>query len=244
MERFPNPPESGFDPAELQQLQQLGAELQEHCAAHAVGDGFADELRERLVENRWELRTALRERPLLRVAAALLVISSIAAPVSALVFLFRSEAEKAPEIHFELPAALPEVVEGPAQREIPVVPPVPPEWDGAFGLEWEQALAQSNRSAVVCAQWHQAFGDTGGQDVEAAPARLDWVQASLAELEVEFQRRMQLGLTAALPASLAERIELALRELPDTQEQPEWLQAWAWVLHGEGPPPTPQFFGS
>ena len=63
-------------------------------------------------------------------------------------------------------------------------------------------------------------------------------------MEVDFgdERRAQLGLTTALPASLAERIEVALAELPQADSRPEWLKAWDWVLHGEGPPPTPQFF--
>ena len=76
----------------------------------------------------------------------------------------------------------------------------------------------------------------------AAPAHLDWVQTSLEDLQIEFERRAQLGLTTALPASLAERIEVALEQLGTEEERPDWLRAWDWVLHGEGPPPTPVFF--
>ena len=239
MERFPEAPAPEAGP-EWDELRALGEELQQHGAAVPVSADFAESLRGRLEERPWELRTALRERPLLRAAAALLVVSTIGAPVSALVLMLRPSPEPDPVLSWEQVLPPPEVVEE-HRPELHVVPPQVPGFEQAFDADWEASLAQSNRTAVMQAQWYLAHADAAERTASTAPALLDWTQATEAQLIAEFERRALLGLTKPLPASLLERIEAQLALMPLADQAPA-VQAWHWILHGEGPPPVPQLF--
>ena len=88
---------------------------------------------------------------------------------------------------------------------------------------------------------HTVTRDEMAAIMGSAPALLDWTQATEAQLIAEFERRALLGLTKPLPASLLERIEAQLALMPLADQAPA-LQAWHWILHGEGPPPVPQLF--
>ena len=235
-EAFPEslPTEAG---AEVEELRTLGAELQQWANEVPLSAGFSESLRGRMEERPWELRIALRERPLLRVAAALLVISTIAAPVSALVLLLPGLERSDPMIMMELPVQVPDVVLEEARPEIPAIPPSVP----GFDSDWQASVAQSNRTAVMQAQWLQARSDADPAVAAPAPAHLEWTHASLAELVLEFERRALLGITTPLPGSLVERIESILADTP-AADCPAALRAWHWILHGEGPPPVPQVF--
>jgi hypothetical protein len=123
-----------------------------------------------------------------------------------------------------------------------VVPPdAPAGFEDAFDADWQASIATSNRTAVMIAQWHDAQNGAPLAAPNPSPARLDWSSASLEDLKNEFQRRAQLGLTSALPASLAERVDYFAATL-DKAELPAEIQAWTWVLHGQGPPPVPHYF--
>lgn len=223
------------------ELLALGEELQQSLANAPLAADFAESLRGRLEERPWELRTALRERPLLRAAAALLLVSTIAAPVSALILLLPNPEHTDPTITMEPPMQVPDVILEESRPELPVVPPSVPGFEGAFDADWQAAVARSNRTAVMQAQWFLAHPEADPAQAAPAPALLDWSAASAHELVVEFERRALLGMTTPLPSSLLERIEHFLALAPDDELVPA-LRAWNWVLHGEGPPPVPQLF--
>lgn len=241
-ERFPDWDGPEAEASEWGELRALGEELQSCVPVEApTSEDFSQELHARLEERPWELRTALRERPLLRAAAALLMISTVAAPVSALVLLLRPVAEDRPALTFEPPVALPDFVEEFERPEDPTVPPNIPGFEELFDADWQAAVARSNRAAVMIAQWHEAQQALPTDDASAQPARTDWADASRAELQAEFVRRARLGVTSALPASLVERLEAEFAAF-DLTELPAELRAFQWMLHGQGPPPVPQVF--
>jgi hypothetical protein len=242
-ERFPDAPVADLPSGVWAELRALGEELQSAQPAESeLSAGFAEELRHRLEGRPWEFRAALRERPLLRVAAALLVISTVAAPVSALVLLWRPAVQDRVDLTWRQQGLPAEIEEGPQRPELLVVPPVAPAgFEDAFGVNWQASIAASNRSAVMFAQWHDSLAGGVLSAPSPAPAHLDWSSASVEDLQHEFQRRAQLGLTAALPASLAERVDHFAVTL-NGAELPAEIQAWTWVLHGEGPPPVPRYF--
>lgn len=242
-ERFPDLPVADLADREWAELRSLGEELQEALPAEVgVSAGFSEELRANLASRPWEFRSALRERPLLRVAAALLVISTVAAPVSALVLLFQPEPESSHELIWERQVLPAEIEDAPIRPELPAVPPAfPAGFEEAFGADWQAAIAMSNRTAVMIAQWHEAHAEESEFEPKLAPALLDWSEASLPDLQAEFERRAQLGLTSVLPASLTERVEHFIETLPEA-DRPAELKAWDWVLHGAGPPPVPRIF--
>jgi hypothetical protein len=242
-ERFPDAPFADLPTGEWAELRALGEELQAVQPIEAeLSAGFAEALRGRLESRPWEFRTALRERPLLRAAAALLVISTVAAPVSALVLLWRPAVANRVDLTWHQEGLPAEIEVGPQRPELPVVPPVfPAGFEDAFGADWRASIAASNRAAVMIAQWHQAQDGAAQRSASPSPAQLDWSAATLVDLQLEFERRALLGLTGVLPASLAERIDHFAATLVEG-ELPAEIQAWTWVLHGEGPPPVPEFF--
>jgi len=242
-ERFPDAPAADLPAGEWAELRALGEELQAAVPAEAsLPAGFAEELRGRLESRPWEFRAALRERPLLRVAAALLVISTVAAPVSALVLLWRPAVESKLDLTWRQESLPAEIEEGPQRPELPVIPPVVPAgFEDAFGANWQASIAASNRAAVMFAQWHGSLAGATFKAPSPSPAFLDWSSASLEDLQQEFQRRALLGLTGVLPASLAERVD-HFATILEGAELPAEIQAWTWVMHGEGPPPVPRYF--
>ena len=242
-ERFPDAPFTDLPAGECAELRALGEELQSALPTEAeLSAGFAEELRNRVENRPWEFRAALRERPLLRVAAALLVISTVAAPVSAFVLLWKPAVENRVDLTWRQQSLPAEIEEGPQRPELPVVPPiVPAGFEDAFDLGWQASIAASNRAAVMIAQWHDSLAGAVLDAPSPSPAQLDWSSASLEDLQNEFQRRAQLGLTSVLPASLAERVDHFAATLV-AEALPAEIQAWTWVLHGEGPPPVPHYF--
>lgn len=241
--RFPDAPVADLPAGEWAELRAMGEELQSTLPAGAeLSANFADELRNRLESRPWEFRSALRERPLLRVAAALLVISTVAAPVSAWVLLWKPAPENQVDLTWDQHTLPAEIEVGPLRPELPVVPPVAPQgFEDAFGTDWQASIAASNRAAVMIAQWHDSLNGAVQDAPNPAPARLDWSSASLEDLRLEFQRRALLGVTSVLPASLAERVDHFAASL-EGEALPAEIQAWTWVLHGEGPPPVPRYF--
>lgn len=241
--RGPRPLDAAPGPAEAAALDRLADELRAAVPAGAPLDAeFAEALRARLGEQPWTLRSALRERPLLRVAAALLILSTVAAPVSALVLLIRPAPQPETELSFELPPPpLPILEEAPPQPQPTVVPPQDPGLADAFGIDWQRAVARSNRMAVVVEQWRAAQAGDRPEEVPAAPPMLAWHDADVDALVREFRRRAWLGLTSPPPSSLTARLD-ALRADGDEAALPVELRAWLWVLHGEAPP-VPAFFG-
>ncbi len=236
------------------ELDLLAEELRRACPAPDLSDAFAEELRARLAAHPWTLSSALRRNSLIRVAAMLLVLSTVAGPVAALVLLFRAPPKHVAEIIWTIPQPQPEVEEGPDHQPLPAVPPVDPAAGNAFGLDWQEALTRENRMALIVRQWHDA-GLASGQ-AAAAPSRLDWSDAGRADLEAEFLRRCELGILASPSPGMVQRVRSFEPEAGRAAQNQDagtasavdaWLAAWQWVLDrdaSEQPEDPPIFFGT
>jgi len=229
--------------ADQLELQALAEELQRELPVGSpVSAEFSVRLRSSLSERPWSLRAALHQSPFLRAAAAVLVMSSVAAPVSALVFLLQPTEQAKFELGFELPTQFSQVIEEVPRPLEPTVPPLDADFENAFGLDWQAAVARSNRMALVIAQWSDAVPSVAAFGVAArTPQFQDWAQATAADLKSEFERRALLGLTQSAPSSLEQRL-LELTDGLTDAELPAELAAWRWVLAGDGPPPVKVYF--
>jgi hypothetical protein len=218
-----------LQPGEQAELDALAGEL-EQLQQPVLSEGFVDQLQERLQAEPWTLRTAIHSNRMLRLAAALLLITTVGGPLSALVILFGNKEPETPVLDWELPN-LTELAEEPIEpRFDPVVPPTDPDLEEAFGLDWHAAVEQSNRMALVIRQWSDSNQEVADQQPSLAPALMDWSDASLTEIKQEFGRRCQLGIATPPPASLSERI----KQLQGSDQELDWVQAWQWVLDGPG----------
>jgi hypothetical protein len=183
------------------------------------------------------LRSAFQSNRLLRVAAALLFVTTVAGPVAALVLIFVRPEPALTELVW-LPS-------NPSQGTVserepifdPVVPPADPSLEEAFGLPWHKAVERSNRMALAILQWNRVYSPSEFPAPVQTPAMMDWSQATNMDIKREFERRCLLNLHSPPPASLAERI----KTLQEGGDAPSWLQAWWWVLDGPGLEPT-EFF--
>ncbi len=218
--------EFDMDPREQAELDALATEMQRHLVQPELSAGFVDLLQERLQAEPWTLRAAIRRNRLLRLAASLLLITTVAGPVSALVILFTQPESKTPVIGVDLPEPLIEVEEDIEPDFDPAVPPLDPSLEDAFGMDWHEAVEQSNRMALVIRQWNEANQDVADGGAHLAPALMDWTHATEAQIADEFRRRCQLGIVTPPPSTLAERVI----ELDAAGNG--WAQAWQWVLSG------------
>lgn len=90
---------------EQEQLDRLADELRGAFPQPELSPGFHDALQARLSQS-WSFRAALQRNGLMRVAAGLLMISLVAAPVAALVQLFQEPEQGPPTLGFEMPETL------------------------------------------------------------------------------------------------------------------------------------------
>jgi hypothetical protein len=218
------------------ELDRLADELRDACGPVEMSSSFELDLQDRLQSNPWTLRVAMNNNRMLRVAAALLLVTTLGGPITALVMMFTPAPATTTEISMLPPQALPEIEEDLQPEPEAAIPPVDPSLEVAFGLDWQQAVQRSNRMAQVVGQWRAGRKDLRPEAASPSPALMDWANASLSQLAIEFQRRCTLDLSSPPPAGLALRI----RELYSAAKQsepsaiPNWLQAWAWILDGPG----------
>ena len=93
---------------EQESLDRLAEELRGAHPHPALSQNFHEVLQARM-QNSWSFRAALRRNGLMRVAAGLLMISLVAAPVAAVVQLLKPPEKAPPTLGFELPEGVTEV---------------------------------------------------------------------------------------------------------------------------------------
>jgi hypothetical protein len=227
-------------PTELDSVAELDAladQLRAACGKPAeLSSSFEPELQHLLQSQPWTLRMAMSNNRMLRVAAALLLVTTLGGPIAALVMMFTPAVQPTTEITMLPPQVLPDFEPDAQPEPEAAIPPIDPSLEEAFGLDWQQAMQRSNRMSVIIGQWQAALAPDTAPKASPSPAYLDWQNASLRELEAEFDRRCLLGLTSPPPPTLVLRIRelLANLERLEAAQAPSWLQAWAWVLDGPG----------
>jgi hypothetical protein len=193
-----------------------------------LSSDFADSLQIRL-QRPWRFREALRRDRWIQVAASLLVMTTLAGPVAALVGFLLLEKQSVPVIGFEVPhPSVKTEVMSPPQWQ--VIPPELTLEDGMFSLEWKAAVEVSNRMAQAISAWEKS-GKTFTQPA-ASPARQSWQGATVKELQQEWLRRCALGLTDPPPLDLQSRVRVLEKE----QGPHPQLKAWRWTLFADGSP--------
>lgn len=216
-----------FSTLEVAELDRLAAELHAAIAPAALSEDFHAQLARRL-QRSWSFRSAMDRNPLMRVAAGLLMVSLIAAPVAALVTLLRPAEKAPPTLGFE---ALPEfseqergswksekdgsgyVIVGPEDEfDLPQAP---------WSTSRVRALEQVNRISLAGASLHAA---ADGQ------VAIDAAHHALWSLFVE---SCQSGAVEAPDAIVLERIEQLLAEESQEASARTARAAWHWVLTGE-----------
>ncbi len=218
-----------LQPGEQAELDALAGELQQ-LQQPGLSEGFVDQMQERLQAQPWTLRAAIHRNRMLRLAASLLLITTVGGPLSALVILFAEKEATTPVVDWELPKLI-ELAEEPIEpRFDPVVPPTDPDLEEAFGIDWHAAVEQSNRMALVIREWDEANQEVADKQPSLAPALMEWSGANLAEIEQEFTRRCLLGIATPPPASLSDRV----MQLQGIEQGLGWVQAWQWALNGTG----------
>ena len=193
-----------------------------------LSSGFAESLHARL-RKPWRFREALRRDRWIQVAASLLVMTTLAGPVAALVSFLLPEKPVIPVIGFEVPhPSVKTELSTPPQWQ--VIPPEVTLEDGMFSLEWKVAVEVSNRMAQAISAWEKS----GGTFIQpsASPARQSWHDATPKELHQEWLRRCALGLTDPPPLDLQSRVRVLGKEKKTNPQ----LQVWRWTLFADGSP--------
>ncbi|NQU48238.1 MAG: hypothetical protein HQ519_06295 [Planctomycetes bacterium] len=224
--------QSDLDHQEQLELDRLADELEASFKNPTLSDGFADLLQARLQEHPWSFRGAIQNNRVLRLAASLLVITTVVGPISALVVLIiNAEPEKSVVPIWDLPTFEEALTQEVQPKDDLAVPPLDTSLEEAFGLDWHEAVAQSNRMALIMRQWTEANQDVAFDTPAMAPGQMNWTDADLDAIQSEFERRCLLGISSPPPSSLAERI----LQLPTgVAEGQAWISAWQWVLNGPG----------
>lgn len=99
-----HPPEEASS-FEKEQLDRLADELRGAFPEPSLSAGFHDSLQARLSQS-WSFRAALQRNGLMRIAAGLLMVTLVAAPVAAIVQMFQEPKQGPPTLGFELPESL------------------------------------------------------------------------------------------------------------------------------------------
>lgn len=244
-----NGPDAMGDP----QLRALEEELRTSWPHTPLSPGFARRLEDRLVaESRFP--RLVRRSPLLRLAAALLVACTLAAPATAVLVLL-ARREPAPVVVFA-PAA---PADGLVPRPLPAAEPVPPpDLPDLLETGWVQARQRDNRLALASLQWRQRFPVAGrapaglpsglempfgarlGLELRlglrappAGPLAEDWAEAPADLLWAELERRLARGESAPPPEGLVARVHRLWEEEPDAGTR-GWLASWLEILDGPG----------
>jgi len=213
-------------------------ELRSAHAEPKLSPSFADDLVEGL-QTRWSWQRSMRQNPLMRVAASLLLLAATAVPVAAIVALMQTPELDLPEIGFHVPADVTVDRQLPTQPDV-VLPNEPMGDDLVFDEAWAEAVAQQNRFAQAARSWHARFVDSA--DGAEALVQRQWALEQLArrennphalELFQTFEHALDSGdFPLSLPHTKQELIDM-LALAPDLGP---FLAGWLWVVAAQTPP--------
>jgi hypothetical protein len=226
------------DSQESAALSAFASELRQAHPGVELSPSFEIELADGL-RNSWSWRGSIRQSPLLRIAASLLLLTALAVPVAAVVALLQTPDSDRPEIGFQMPTEL--LIDRESPQVPRVVPPSEPLGDDLlFDGAWALAIEQQNRFAQASASWQIRFLESPiaadlfkqRQTAVQALARRENNPAAV-ELFEQLESALQSGeYPTAFPCSSQELIDqLALA--PDLAP---FLAGWLWVMSAQVPP--------
>ncbi len=245
---------------EQAQLDALAKELHDAHPEPKFSSGWQEKLHQRIWSQdqhgvaHWTLRLSMEKNPWMRVAASLLLIAVVAAPVSAVFSLMVGPKQEAFTLGFD--PAIPDLPERHQEslEESPnlgdssesfhgVHPPFGEEQEFAWSPAALEALSRSNRLALASQRW-QAASQRGDLQVslEARAKRLldraellpdaDWDQASEQDLWNAFLQRCSTGSLDVPETALFVRAQELRQTLSDGAPVPAGVAAWIWVADG------------
>jgi len=205
---------------EQESLDRLAEELRGAHPHPALSQNFHEVLQARM-QNSWSFRAALRRNGLMRVAAGLLMISLVAAPVAAVVQLLKPPEKAPPTLGFELPEGVTEVASSEDASLLPSTIYGPedeydlqPDWSGKTALAPRQALRLTELLATM----------------PRIPS-----QPQVLEPDTDALLRLQLACThpdGLIPAEIAAQITLLEGIDSLSARQQTALSAWRWLQDG------------
>jgi len=245
---------------EQAQLDAFAQELRDAHPEPKLSSGWQEQLHQRIWSqdqhgvSHWTLRLSMEKNPWMRVAASLLLIAVVAAPVSAVFSLMVGPKQEAFTLGFDpaipdLPERHQESLEADPHRGTDadslhgVHPPFGEEQEFAWSPAALEALSRSNRLALASQRW-QASSQSGDvqASLQARAARLRdsvgampeprWSEASEQDLWDAFLLRCSQGSLAVPDATLFARVHALRQDLADGAPLPAGLAAWIWVADG------------
>lgn len=209
------------------EFEEIAGELRSAFSDPDLSEHFRAVLQARIQEKPWSLRGAFVRSPLLRVAATVLLMLSVAAPGAALFALWKdSSSEVNPiEVRFREPA--PSLENSPPD----VLKPVAPE---EFAVDAEYAapglidFKKKRRLALAVAHW-----SSHGRTADLQPA---WPGLRLEISPVNLWENLEAALVSqqeSIPADTERQVRDAWSRCGPNDEV--WLAPWMWVLDNEIP---------
>jgi hypothetical protein len=245
---------------EQAQLDAFAKELRDAHPEPKLSSGWQEKLHQRMWSQgqhdvaHWTLRLSMEKSPWMRVAASLLLIAVVAAPVSAIFSLMVGQKQEAftlgfdpaipdlPERHQDSLEANPNLGSG-TDAIHGVRPPFGEEQEFAWSPAALEALSRSNRLALASQRWLAASqnGDLF-ESLEARAQRLRdsagakpdgvWSQASEQDLWDAFLLRCSQGSLDVPETALFARAQELRQTLSDGAPVPAGVAAWIWVADG------------
>lgn len=245
---------------EQAQLDAFAQELREAHPEPLLLSGWQEQLHQRIWSQgqhgvaHWTLRLSMEKNPWMRVAASLLLIAVVAAPVSAVFSLMVGPKQEAFTLGFD-PAIpdMPERHQESLEESLDlgsgadflhgVHPPLGEEQEFAWSPAALEALSRSNRLAIASQRW-QAASQRGDLQVslQARAKRLlanagtvpamDWSQASEQDLWDAFLKRCSRGSLYVPQDPVFARAQELRQTLADGAPVPAGIAAWIWVAEG------------
>lgn len=261
MEKQPQEEPISLSAQEQAELDAFAAELRRAHPEPVVSAAWQEQLRQRLWSQsqhgltHWTLRLSMERSPWMRVAASLLLIAVVAAPVSAVLSLMASQEKEA--LTFGFDPAVPDMPDRhEASQDVAweghstegaihgVSPPFgedqAPAWSEAALL----ALGQSNRLALASQRWQSALqADSLESSLRARAfllqnraeprAALDWAVATEQDLWDAFLLRCAQGSLEVPEAAVFARAKTLQQELAPGALVPAGIAAWCWIAEGK-----------
>ncbi len=208
------------------ELQEVADQLRAAHPDPELSEDFGPSLEASLQEEPWALRGAFGRNPLLRAAAALLLLLSVAAPGAALLKLWTGPESSPPAVRVLLPTPPPSLEE-PLHG---ILAPVPPDRVAVggedLGPDWAKMVGRSNRFASAVLLWQKWEHDTGtprpwGTVPAEADARALW-------------RILSEGLASGHDRLPGNEVEARVRKAWEGRNGMDgtWLAPWMWILDG------------
>lgn len=204
---------------EQEQLDRLARELRSAYPEAELSTGFHEALQARLHYS-WSFRAALRRNGLMRVAAGLLMISLVAAPVAAVVQLLKAPPKEPPTLGFTLPEGLDQDFQAEDESLLPsnIVGPED-EFDARTDWATEPGDLLEQRLRTLTASMPR---------IPSLPQTLDPDHDPLLSLQLAVSEGPRLT-TAEIEARI---VQLEGLEAPSPAAKTA-LAGWRWLLHGE-----------